>query len=100
MHKTILRITEIINFFYKFALFANQRYQDSLEHEYELLNLIEAKDFDEAYDHFDSKIDSFKSIIQDPTLNEYNSKLPPYLRAFTCSSIYCKICNYLFDFFC
>jgi c-di-AMP phosphodiesterase-like protein len=85
-------------FFYKFDLFDNQRFQDSLEHEYELLNLIEAKDFEEACDHFDSKIDSFKSIIQDPTLNEYNSKLPSFLRAFTCSSIYCKICNILLVF--
>ncbi len=68
-------------------------YQNSLEHEHELLNFIETKDYDEAFDHFDSKINDFKSIILNSALNEYNSKLPTYLRPFTSSSVYCKICK-------
>ena len=68
-------------------------YQDSLEHEFNLLNLIETKDFEEAYDSFDAKVNEFKNIILDPALNEYNENLPIYLRAFTCSSVYCKICK-------
>ena len=67
------------------------RYQNSLEYEYELLNFLEAKEYEEAYDLFNEKIFEFKKFILDPDLNEYDAKLPIYLRVFTCGSIYCKL---------
>jgi hypothetical protein len=67
------------------------RYQQSIDEEYELSVMVEKKLYQPAFEKYNSKIEEFKSIILDSDLNEYNSKMPEYLRVFTSSSVYCKI---------
>ena len=74
------------------------RYQQSIDEEIELFNLIDSKDYDIAFEKYNLIIAEFKSNILDKNLNEYNSKLPIYLRQFTSSSVYCRILSlYAFE---
>jgi Fanconi-associated nuclease 1 len=76
-------------------IFADQkallRFQEALEHEYDLLNLIDSKDYERAHVEFEKHMYEFKKAILDPDLIDYDLKLPSYLRSFTSGSVYCKI---------
>ncbi len=67
------------------------RYQSSLEFESELSNLIESKEYEQAFEMFNKRVYDFQKIILDPDLNKADLKLPQHLRRFTSGSIYCKI---------
>ncbi len=62
-----------------------------MEFESELLNLIESKEYEQAFEMFNKRIYEFQKIVLDPDLNKADLKLPQHLRRFTSGSIYCKI---------
>lgn len=53
----------------------------------DLLNYVESKDYDEAYEKFSDKIGEFKKIILNPDLNQIDVNLPIYLRVSRLCSI-------------
>ena len=62
-----------------------------MEYEFELVDLIENKEFEKAHQEFYEKVFFFKQAIKDPISKSLDSKLPNYLRKFSANSIYCKI---------
>lgn len=62
-----------------------------MDYKFDLLNLVDNKDYEEAYDAFNDKIKEFIEIILNNESCEHDSKLPGFLRVFTSGSIYCKI---------
>ena len=66
-------------------------YQIALDLEFELIDLIENKEYEKAHAEFYEKIFRFKKIIKDEKIRNYDILLPKYLRRFLANSIYCKI---------
>jgi Fanconi-associated nuclease 1 len=61
-----------------------------MEYENELLSYIEAKEYEQAYEKLDCYVFEFKKQVLDPDLNEYDLKLPIYLRKFTSNCMLVK----------
>ncbi|RMZ94613.1 fanconi-associated nuclease 1, partial [Brachionus plicatilis] len=72
-------------------------YEQALDDEFELLNILESKDYDQAYDLFRDKMESYKILIVNPETLNRDQQLPVYLRSFTHGSIYTKILS-IFSF--
>lgn len=66
------------------------RYQSALEHEFDLLALVDAKEYEQALDSFDPHIAEFKKQITNPLVVEFDQSLPVFLRKFTSNSVLCK----------
>ncbi len=62
-----------------------------MEYKFELIDFIDSKDFEKAYEEFDQKMYIFKQNINDKKITDQDSILPNYLRKFLSNSIYCKI---------
>ena len=74
------------------------RYQEALEIESGLLNFIEAKEFEEANEEFESKLSNLKDFVLNKEYTSYDLQLPVYLRNFTAGYTYTKFLSlYTFE---
>lgn len=87
--KVYLSIVEQIKFFS--LIIELNSYEGALDEEFELLNILDSKDYEQAYHLFKDKIESFKILILDPDSLNRDKQLPIYLRNFSKGSIYTKI---------
>lgn len=74
-----------------------KRYMIAIELESDLLSLIEAKEYDQAFEKFDNRLEEFQAKILDQEFNENDLKLPIYLRRFTPGAVYCRILSLFTD---
>ena len=62
-----------------------------MDDEFELFNVLDGKDYEQAYCLFKDKIEKYKSSILDSSSLNRDKALPVYLLSFTSGSIYTKI---------